>query len=252
MLGIVELRNRSRALALFDFDGTLADSIDAVTSATNIVLERHGVDGASPTHILRGMRYATGKRFLYHFGLDTEGPWPTSFNGHDMPPATQIVDEFYRELLTCLDAVEPHQQLFALVRELHAKGWSCGIVSNNRSFLINRLLRLWKASFDFDLVLGEDDVCPPKPHPHGLYTAMTKLGFLPAETVYIGDGLSDAVAAEAAGVPAIGLWWIHKRRGHDLPDRFRCVAGDVEELGTLLRAWEKDKLACVGASSVIS
>ena len=252
MLGAVELYTRSRALVLFDFDGTLADSIDAVTAATNSVIEHYGGDAASERQILHGMAYATDKRFLFHFGLDPDTPWPASFSGRVLPGPDQVVDEFYRELLASLDAVEPHGALFDLVRELGRAGWSCGIVSNNRSFLINRLLRLWKVSFDFDLVLGEDDVYPAKPHPQGLRSAMSRLGHEPTDTVYIGDGRSDALAAEAAGVAAIGLSWIHNRRGDVLPEEFSCVASDAVELRALLSAWEKRELPCAAAARVIS
>jgi len=59
----------------------------------------------------------------------------------------------------------------------------------------------------FDVIVLDDDVSAPKPDPEGILLALARLRADPATTLYVGDSISDMVAARAAGVrPAAVLW----------------------------------------------
>jgi len=45
----------------------------------------------------------------------------------------------------------------------------------------------------------------PKPHPGALQLALSKLGVAPEDAVYVGDNIVDAMAAQAANIPFIGV-----------------------------------------------
>ncbi len=60
---------------------------------------------------------------------------------------------------------------------------------------------------DFAVVVTEDDVAAPKPHPGGLLLAAEVLGVPPAECAYVGDSVADAEAGRRAGMRvAVALW----------------------------------------------
>ena len=59
----------------------------------------------------------------------------------------------------------------------------------------------------FDVLVFDDDVRAPKPDPHGLEHAMDALGVDPADTVYVGDTVTDMQAAKAAGLRAVAALW---------------------------------------------
>jgi pyrophosphatase PpaX len=60
---------------------------------------------------------------------------------------------------------------------------------------------------DFDVVIADDDVADPKPHPEGILAALAALDVAPENAIYIGDSPTDIEAAQAAGVSAAAAMW---------------------------------------------
>lgn len=222
----LRLPNRERLRAvLFDFDGTIADSIPAVQYATNEVLVSGDFAPISLAETLDGMRFDTARRHGYHSGVT------------EPERLAAMAREFFRVLTREPDRITLRSDMLAVVRTLRSRGVAVGIVSNNRADLISAVLRAQRESDVvslFDPVLGEDTVDPRKPHPLGILSAMELLGVAATETVYVGDGESDAGAAERAGVACIGTTWAHTQYGLPLPEVFDYTAADGNELGALL------------------
>lgn len=59
----------------------------------------------------------------------------------------------------------------------------------------------------FDVVVTDDDVSEPKPHPEGLLAAVESLGVDPSAVVYLGDSLADMGAGRAAGTRIAAVLW---------------------------------------------
>jgi pyrophosphatase PpaX len=59
----------------------------------------------------------------------------------------------------------------------------------------------------FPVVVTEDDVRQPKPHPEGLLRAARELEVDPSGAVYIGDSHGDLEAGRAAGMPVAAALW---------------------------------------------
>lgn len=59
----------------------------------------------------------------------------------------------------------------------------------------------------FDVLVADDDVGDPKPHPEGMLVALRALTIKPGEAIYIGDSVSDIEAAHAAGTAAAAALW---------------------------------------------
>lgn len=81
---------------------------------------------------------------------------------------------------------------------------------------------------DFAVVITEDDVAEPKPHPAGLLAAAAVLRVDPAEAVYIGDSTGDLRAGRAAGMPFGAALWPKTAPGErdDFLDRIRPLSPD--------------------------
>jgi pyrophosphatase PpaX len=60
---------------------------------------------------------------------------------------------------------------------------------------------------DFDIVITDDDVTEPKPHPGGLVAAATAMAVDRARTLYIGDSMVDMEAAGLAGMRIGAALW---------------------------------------------
>jgi len=60
---------------------------------------------------------------------------------------------------------------------------------------------------EFNIIIVDDDVEHPKPHPHGIRQAVETVEAAPDETVYVGDTVSDFIAARDAGVRGLLVLW---------------------------------------------
>ena len=76
----------------------------------------------------------------------------------------------------------------------------------------------------FDVLVLDDDVAEPKPSPEGLRLALDRLGVDAADTIYVGDALSDVEAAQAANVIGVGALWSRPASTRaTLADRMRAA-----------------------------
>lgn len=210
-------------VVLFDFDGTLVDSIEAARATTSEVIATVGVAELSLAELLYAMRFDTYNRMSHHTGI-------TEFD-----VLTRLSRSFYDRLIEHPELVEPREDAIRVCRDLADRGIKLAIVSNNRSDMIERVLsyhtRTWPDLADlFPLIIGEDTVTPPKPDPKGLRLAMEHFGVDETQTVYVGDGPSDAIAAGRAGIRAIGVGWAHEKYGLEMPKEFEESIDTIDDL----------------------
>jgi pyrophosphatase PpaX len=59
----------------------------------------------------------------------------------------------------------------------------------------------------FDVIVGCDACERHKPDPEPVLVALQKLGYQPAESVFVGDSVHDMAAGNAAGVTTIAALW---------------------------------------------
>jgi phosphoglycolate phosphatase/pyrophosphatase PpaX len=83
----------------------------------------------------------------------------------------------------------------------------------------------------FDVIVVDDDVAEPKPHPEGILLALHELAVEPSEAVYVGDAIGDIIAATRAGVrPAAALW---SRNTDDAREEFARKLDDYGQVSLL-------------------
>lgn len=90
----------------------------------------------------------------------------------------------------------------------------------------------------FDVVILDDDVADPKPHPDGLQQALELLDADPSTAIYVGDTLGDMQAAAAASIRGVAALWANRRK----PERQRSVAARARAHGATV-AGTPDSLA---------
>ena len=62
-------------------------------------------------------------------------------------------------------------------------------------------------SICFDLVLGQRDDVPVKPHPQIVHDILQHTGYSPADVLYVGDTAVDMHTAHNAGVDVVAVTW---------------------------------------------
>ena len=172
--------------ALFDFDGTLADSFAAIASSTNHVRERYGLPVLPEAEVRRYVGYGLANLM--------ETLVPTA-------PAEAAMD-VYREhhAATMLAGTRLFPGVADTLAELRRRGYTLAVCSNKRVDFTRRLVADLDVGGLFAAVLGPEDVGVPKPHPAMLLEAAKRLGAAPAESVYVGDMAVDVEAGKAAGM----------------------------------------------------
>ena len=191
-------------LIVFDFDGTLVDSLQFIVTAFSRAFEDRGLPAPEPEAVRRivGLRLeAAAARLL--FGSQDPGP-------EDMATAERIAASYrvaFKDMRARNLVDEP---LYPGVREtlalLNRAEVNLGIATGkSRHGLVSSLERHELGGLFVTLQTADDG--PGKPHPEILHRAMSEVGAEPKETVVIGDTSYDMEMATNAGVRALGVAW---------------------------------------------
>ena len=201
--------------AIFDLDGTLADTAEDLLNAANAALAPHGL----PTLVLAEDRPWSGRggRSMIRRSLERAGRDP------DSAEAVALTDALYLELIEAYAArVAIHTRLYDGVGDcldrLEAAGWRLGVCTNKPERLALAVLRELGLLDRFAAVVGADTLPVRKPHPEHFFETCRRIGAQPARSVMLGDTRTDLDTARAAGVPCILV-------------RFGFAAEPLEELG---------------------
>ena len=178
--------------ALFDFDGTLADSFAAITASTNHVRAGYGLPALPEAVVRESVGFGLPdlmKRLVPD--ADTEEAVARYRDHH----ATVMFSG--TKLMPGVDEAIP---------ELARRGLKLAVCSNKRVEFTRELVAALGLGDYFAAVLGPDDVGGrAKPDPAMLLEGLARLGVPPAAAVYVGDMAIDVHTARAAGV---GVWLV--------------------------------------------
>ncbi len=186
------MKPRRTQAFLFDFDGTLIDSLRVTIDAF-----KQGVDSV-------GYGPATDEQVRKHFGAG-ELQIFRKIVGPDLADAAYSA---YREYALGRAAHMPlHRGVREVLFDLREQGLTLGIVTGRGRDSTQALLAHHDLRALFDIVVTDDDVSSPKPDPAGLRLALSQLNQEPSQALYIGDTWADIRAAHQAGIRAIGARW---------------------------------------------
>ena len=178
---------------LFDLDGTLIDTyrlyLESYRRAVAPFL------GRSPEHEEIAARAPSAeRRFLVDWIGDS-----------DVDECHGALCRHYAELQASMGE-GPYEGVREMLTALHTAGYPLGIVTGKG----RRIWEVTEETFEpgtFEVVVTEDDVREPKPHPEGLLQAARELRTAPERVVYIGDSVGDMAAGRAAGMSVGAALW---------------------------------------------
>src|SRR5262245_31284095 len=172
--------------ALFDFDGTLADSYRAITASVNHVRAHYNLAPLTPDqvrpHVGRGLPH-----LLHH-----------CMPGADPTLAAKLYREHHPSVLESGTVLLPGAM--DALTELHRRGLKLAICSNKPVPFTRTLVRVLGIKTLIDEVIGPEDVANPKPAPDMILEALKRLALKPDDVVYVGDMTVDIQTARAADV----------------------------------------------------
>ncbi len=187
-------------LIVFDFDGTLVDSLQFIVTAMSRAFEDQGFPAPEPEAVRRIV------------GLRLEAAAARLLPGPDDMAAAERIAGSYRVAFQDMRARNlVDEPLYPGVREtlalLNRRPEVClGIATGkSRHGLVSSLERHQLSELFVTLQTADDG--PGKPHPEILHRAMSEVGAEPEETVVIGDTSYDMEMAINAEVRALGVAW---------------------------------------------
>jgi phosphoglycolate phosphatase len=175
-------------LIVWDFDGTLADSLAASVELFNRLAPEMGFRPLTDPHAARSL---TTRQFLKQHGISL---WR-------LP---KLVRRFQAAAAEHADRLKLFDGLPEVLRELQARGPRLGVLSSNREDNIRRCLRANGAEDAFAFVIGY-----PKLFGKGkALRRILKAERVPAaEVLYVGDEVRDVEASKKAGVAVAAVTW---------------------------------------------
>lgn len=180
--------NRLPAAALFDWDGTLVDSLAAIYRANRRALATIGI---------------TMDRTWFRERYTPD--WRRSYAELGVP--ADMYDELAERWAREMQNLRPRALPWARggLRRLRRHGVRLGIVTASMRAVVEPGMTRLNLDGLFEVVVCADDVARGKPHPEALLRALEELGLPPAEARYVGDTPTDLEMARAAGTPFVAV-----------------------------------------------
>jgi phosphoglycolate phosphatase len=179
----------------FDLDGTLADTAPDLAAVLNHVLRELGrpeVPADSVRHLV-----GHGARALLRNGLAASGEAPEELVDAGFP----LYLDYYASNI-CV-GTRPYPGVEAALERLRAQGVRLAVCTNKLEALTHLLLEALGWSERFDAVVGGDTLPTRKPDPAPLLEAIARAGG--GRAAFVGDSITDAETARAAGVPFVAV-----------------------------------------------
>jgi len=209
-------------LIIYDLDGVLIDSTEAIVEAFEHTLREIGVEyeedrlmplmGHGLIHILeevlpeehRGKEWKLRERYIHHFqNSDTR--------------LTKLLPDV-EETLRCLKE----------------RGYRQSVATNKTSSEAKRILKTLAVDDVFDLVVGFLDVPNAKPAPDMILYTLERLGVERRHAVFVDDTAFGLKAGVEAGVNTVGITTGHHTREQLMEVHPNYVVDSMHELKRLL------------------
>lgn len=209
-----------KRLAIFDFDGTLFDSIEDVLICFNEALEIHGFPEL------------TRENLIPCLGGNIDEIVSAVLADNSTDENIELVKKTYLDLYNSSDKERtvPFPEAHDLLLKLQDKGVLLAVNSNRLNYSLKHFVGKFFSDIDFVSIEGHDLDFPSKPHPYGANKIIEKAGILADEAVYIGDSIIDIMTAQNAGIDCIAVSWgygLEKDLKSDYPLGVVCKFSDL-------------------------
>ncbi|MGD9970812.1 MAG: HAD family hydrolase [Sulfuricurvum sp.] len=194
-----------KTIILFDLDGTLIDSTEAILESFHHALQTH------QTHL-----NITDEMITSLIGH----PLDVMFSGVGIPkPLVNIHVEtyklYYREI-SCLKTVLLPNAQKAL--EEASRFARLGIVTTKTGKYSQELMEYFGVMDYFEVLIGREHVQNPKPHPEPIFKALEEMNVNEESVWMIGDTRLDIEASKKAGINPLGV-----TSGYDNEEELRVL-----------------------------
>lgn len=179
---------RVRAI-VFDLDGTLVDSYEAITAGVDHARAAFGLPPIDPHEVRFAVGHGAEALLARYVGAARAAEGVRLFRGR----YAQVLEQGTHALAGVVDAL----------KALHERGYRLAVASNKPSDFTERILANLGVRERFGSVLGPEEAGAAKPDPAMIQRCLHELGAAPDQAVYVGDMVLDVESAQRAGVASV-------------------------------------------------
>ena len=169
---------------LFDFDGTIVDSLHLHLKVWRKTFAKYGKN-LTDEEIIQNAFYATDKEISTAF---------------DISDIEKLIELYWFYLDEVFEDLKLHENILDVFEWLRREKIKMAIVSFADSDYLKAHLKRLKISEYFEFAFGPDNVNHPKPHPEIIEKALKGLYAKANETLLIGDSEMDIMTGKNAKV----------------------------------------------------
>ncbi|MBI2075797.1 MAG: HAD-IA family hydrolase [Candidatus Aenigmarchaeota archaeon] len=177
-------------LVIFDLDGVLVDSTEAITNTFNQVLIKAAGISVSDKNIIKMIGMPLDQMFERYL--------PNSMKGE-----ARNCSRMYRQIYgkTCVQGTKVYDGVIDVLEYL--KSSKLAVATTKYSNEAEILLKGMAIRKYFKFVLGADDVRKPKPNPEVIDKILDLAGVSRSKAAIVGDTAYDILAGKSAGITTI-------------------------------------------------
>ncbi|MHB8925569.1 MAG: HAD family hydrolase [Coriobacteriia bacterium] len=206
---------------LFDFDGTLADTIAHILSSFQHATKE--VLGASPTD----------EELLFHVGIPLLEQMRLLADDEDT--AQRLLTTYRAYNRTTHDAmVRLYPGTLEVLNAIHDRCVPMGVVTSKGTPMAMKGIGLFDLGRFLSVIVTADDVSLHKPDPFPVVHAAAMLEVDPSRVAYVGDSPADVASALGAGAVAIAATWGVASRERLQAAHPHYILDDIRDLPPLL------------------
>ncbi|ROR31389.1 phosphoglycolate phosphatase [Mobilisporobacter senegalensis] len=212
--------------AIFDLDGTIADTVISIAVACNKALVKCGLmerpieeynyyAGDGVDTLVKRALYAAGDKEYIHY--DT---------------ALVLYKEIFEEY--CTYEVKAYDDMKETLEYMKSKGMKLAVLTNKPHDRAVTVVESLYGKDLFDYILGQQEGIAKKPDPEGALLVASKLSVNPLECIYVGDTNVDMQTGNASGMYTVGVLWGFRDRKELEENHAHVIIKNPRELKELI------------------
>ncbi len=186
-------------LAVFDLDGTLADTLTTIAYYGNMTLKKFGFIEADKENY----KYFAGDGYIKL--VERMLKFAGGYNEEDFDEIASFYYNSYDK--EPLYLTTPYDGICEMLEYMKESGVKTAVLSNKPHDATVSVVKEIFKDFEFSYVLGGRKDIPLKPNPAALNMLIEKFGIEKSQCIYVGDTSIDMLTGKNADVCTIGVTW---------------------------------------------
>lgn len=212
----------SKPLLIFDFDGTLANTLEAGIEIYNEIAEEYDLASVTREEVLELRKFNT-RALLDHLGISRL-------------LAVKLGARIRKVLHERMEEVELMGGVESAIRKLHEGGYRMGILTSNSADNVRIFLTRFNLLECFSFIEAGVSLFGK---PQRITNVIRKIKVDPSDVIYVGDETRDMEAARKSSVAGLAVCWgTNGREAMETEGPDFCI-DDPEELLGCARAFEQ-------------